>query len=132
MENKENFSYTYSARQQKGVEAIRKKYMPKEEDKMAQLRSLHAIPTRKAQTASLVVGVIGALVMGAGMSLVMTDIGEILGAYGNYATLIGIVVGVAGMVPVALAYPLYNRVLRKQRKKIAPQILKLSEELLQG
>lgn len=132
MENKENFSYTYSARQQKEVEAIRKKYMPREEDKMAQLRSLHAIPTRKAQAASLVVGIIGALVMGAGMSLVMTDIGEILGAYGNYATLIGIVVGVAGMVPVALAYPLYNRVLRNQRKKIAPQILKLSEELLQG
>lgn len=132
MENKENFSYTYSARQQKEVEAIRKKYMPREEDKMAQLRTLHTIPTRKAQAASLVVGVIGALVMGAGMSLVMTDIGEILGAYGNYATLIGIVVGVAGMVPVALAYPLYNRVLRNQRKKIAPQILKLSEELLQG
>ena len=132
MENKENFSYTYSARQQKEVEAIRKKYMPREEDRMAQLRTLHAIPTQKAQAASLVVGVIGALVMGAGMSLVMTDIGEILGAYGNYATLIGIVVGVAGMVPVALAYPLYNRVLRNQRKKIAPQILKLSEELLQG
>lgn len=132
MENKENFSYTYSARQQKEVEAIRKKYMPREEDKMAQLRSLHAIPTRKAQAASLVVGVIGALVMGAGMSLVMTDLGEILGDYRSYATLIGIVVGVAGMVPVALAYPLYNRVLRKQRKKIAPQILKLSEELLQG
>ena len=132
MENKENFSYTYSARQQKEVEAIRKKYMPKEEDKMAQLRCLHAIPTRKAQAASLVVGVIGALVMGAGMSLVMTDLGEILGDYRSYATLIGIVVGVAGMVPVALAYPLYNRVLRKQRKKIAPQILKLSEELLQG
>lgn len=132
MENKDNFSYTYSARQQKEVEAIRKKYMPQEEDKMAQLRSLHAIPTQKAQAASLVVGVIGALIMGTGMSLVMTDLGEILGAYRNYATLIGIVVGLAGMVPVALAYPIYNRVLQKQRKKIAPQILKLSEELLQG
>lgn len=132
MENKENFSYTYSARQQKEVEAIRKKYMPQEEDKMAQLRSLHAIPTQKAQAASLVVGVIGALIMGTGMSLVMTDLGEILGVYRNYATLIGIIVGLAGMVPVALAYPIYNRVLRKQRKKIAPQILKLSEELLQG
>ena len=70
--------------------------------------------------------------MGTGMSLVMTDFGFVLGAYQSYATLIGIVVGLAGMIPVAMAYPVYNRVLRKQRKKIAPEILKLSEELLQG
>lgn len=130
MENKENFSYTYSARQQKEVEAIRNKYMPREEDKMAQLRSLHAIPTRKAQAASLVVGVIGALIMGAGMSLTMTDIGAAIGMNRHNSILIGIAVGLAGMVPVALAYPVYNRVLSRQRKKIAPQILKLSEELL--
>lgn len=130
MENRENFSYTYSARQQKEVEAIRNKYMPREEDKMAQLRSLHAIPTRKAQAASLVVGVIGALIMGTGMSLTMTDIGAAIGMNRHNSILIGIAVGLAGMVPVALAYPVYNRVLSRQRKKIAPQILKLSEELL--
>ena len=127
MENKDEFSFTYSAEQQKEIEAIRKKYLPQEADKMEQLRKLHAVPTQKAQTASLTVGIIGALIMGTGMSLAMTDIGS---ALGSLAMVIGILVGIVGIVLVALAYPLYNRVLKKQRKKIAPEILQLSEELL--
>lgn len=130
MERKENFNYTYSAQQQKEVENIRKTYLPKEGDKMEQLRKLHAIPTQKAQAASLAVGIIGALIMGTGMSFTMTDVGAILGAYREFAMVIGIVVGFAGMVPVALAYPIYNRVLEKQRHRIAPEILRLSDELL--
>lgn len=127
MENNENFTFTYSAQQQKEVEAIRSKYLPKEEDKMEKLRKLHAIPTRKAQSTSVAVGIIGVLIMGTGMSLVMTDIGAVLG---SLAMVLGIVVGLAGMVLVALAYPIYNRVLKKNREKIAPQILRLSDELL--
>lgn len=127
MENKEGFNFTYSAAQQQEVEDIRKKYLPKEIDKMEQLRKLHAIPTQKAQAASLAVGIIGALIMGTGMSLAMTDIGA---ALGSLAMVIGIVIGIVGMVLVALAYPLYNRVLKKQREKIAPEILRLSDELL--
>ena len=127
MENKEGFSFTYSAAQQQEVEDIRKKYLPKEEDKMEQLRKLHAIPTQKAQAASLAVGVIGALIMGTGMSLAMTDIGS---ALGSLAMVIGIAIGIVGMVLVALAYPLYNRVLKKQREKIAPEILRLTDELM--
>ena len=127
MENKEGFSFTYSAQQQKEVEAIRKKYLPEEEDKMEQLRKLHAVPTQKAQVTSLVVGIIGALIMGTGMSVAMTDIGA---ALGSLAMVIGIAVGVVGIVLVSLAYPLYNRVLKKQREKIAPEILRLSDELL--
>ena len=127
MENKEAFSFTYSAQQHKEVEAIRKKYLPQEADKMEQLRALHAVPTHKAQAASLAVGIMGALIMGTGMSLAMTDIGA---ALGSLAMVIGILVGIVGMVLVALAYPLYNRVLKKQREKIAPEILRLSDELL--
>ena len=127
MENKEGFHFTYSAAQQQEVEDIRKKYLPKEEDKMEQLRKLHAIPTPKAQAASLAVGIIGALIMGTGMSLAMTEIGA---ALGSLSMVIGIVIGIVGMVLVALAYPLYNRVLTKQREKIAPEILRLSDELL--
>lgn len=127
MENKEGFNFTYSAAQQQEVEEIRKKYLLKEEDKMEQLRKLHGIPTQKARAASLAVGIIGALVMGTGMSLAMTDIGA---ALGSLAMVIGIAVGIVGMVLVALAYPLYNRVLKKQREKIAPEILRLSDELL--
>ena len=127
MENKESFHFTYSAVQQQEVEDIRKKYLPKEEDKMEQLRKLHGIPTQKAQAASLAVGIIGALIMGTGMSLAMTEIGA---ALGSLAMVIGILVGIVGMMLVALAYPLYNRVLKKQREKIAPEILRLSDELL--
>ena len=122
-----SFEYTYSAEQQKEVEEIRKKYLPREEDKMEQLRKLHAIPTQKAQAASLAVGIVGALIMGTGMSLAMTDIGA---ALGSLAMVLGIFAGVAGMVLAALAYPAYNRVLKKQREKIAPEILRLADELL--
>ena len=94
---------------------------------MEQLRMLHGIPTKKAQTVSLVVGILGALIMGTGMSLAMTEIGA---ALGSLAMVLGIAVGLVGMVLVALAYPLYNRVLKKQREKIAPEILRLSDELL--
>ncbi len=130
MDNKENFTYTYSAQQNKEVEAIRKKYLPKEEDKLVQLRKLHAVPTQKAQAASLAIGIIGALIMGFGMSFTMTDLGTILGVSGDVSMIFGIIVGLIGMVPVALAYPIHNRVLHKQRKKIAPEILRLSDELL--
>ena len=127
MENN-SFEYTYSAERQQEIEAIRKKYLPPEEDKMEQLRRLHSIPTQKAQAASIAIGVLGTLILGTGMSLCMTDLGA---ALGHLAMVIGILTGVLGLVMVALAYPLYNTVLRKERQKIAPEILRLSEELLQ-
>ena len=127
MEKNQPFEYTYSARQQQEVEAIRKKYLPKEEDKMEQLRRLHYSATQKAQAASIAIGVLGALILGTGMSLCMTDLGAVLG---HMAMVIGILVGGLGLVMVALAYPLYNRVLRRERQRIAPEILRLSEELL--
>ncbi len=130
MENKEGFNFTYSAAQQQEIENIRKKYLPKEENKMEQLRNLHSIPSQKAQARAIVIGVIGALIMGTGMSLAMADLGEILGAYRELAMLIGIAIGLVGMAMVALAYPVYNRVLQKQRKRIAPEILRLTDELL--
>lgn len=73
MEN-HSFEYTYCAQRQQEVEKIRKAYLPKEEDKLEQLRSLHAIPTKKAQAASIAVGTVGALILGTGMSLCMTEI----------------------------------------------------------
>ena len=127
MENNNSFEYTYSAQQQKEVESIRQKYLPKEEDKLEQLRKLHAIPTRKAQSASLAVGIIGALILGTGMSLCMTQLGAVLGAL---AMGIGVAVGLLGMVLVALAYPIYTRTLKKEREKIATQMIQLTDELL--
>jgi uncharacterized membrane protein HdeD (DUF308 family) len=129
MEHKEGFRFTYSAARQQEVENIRKKYLPQaeEENKMEQLRKLHHSASEKAQARAIAVGTMGALMMGIGMSLCMTDLGA---ALGNLALLIGIFAGLAGILLVALAYPVYNRVLKKQRQRIAPQILRLSEELL--
>ena len=126
MEN-HSFEYTYSAQRQQEVEEIRKKYLPKEEDKMEQLRRLHAVPTQKAQSASLAAGIIGALILGTGMSLCMTELGA---ALGRFAMVLGITVGLIGLVLVAMAYPIYNRILQKEREKIAPEILKLTDELM--
>lgn len=126
MEN-HSFEYTYSAQRQQEVEAIRQKYLPKEEDKMEQLRKLHSIPTQKAQSASIAVGVIGALILGTGMSLCMTELGS---ALGNLAMVLGIAVGLVGIVLAAIAYPIYHRVLKKEREKITPEILRLTDELL--
>lgn len=68
--------------------------------------------------------------MGFGMSLTMSDLSEILGIHQDVGMLLGIAIGVVGIVPVCLAYPLYNRTLKKEREKIAPEILRLSDELL--
>lgn len=132
-ETKETFHYTYSAKQQEEIKNIRKKYAPQEEDKMAQLRRLDAGVTQKATAWSLVVGIIGALILGLGMSLAMTDLGELLGTYWNghsVAMPVGITIGVVGIVLVCCAYPLYNRTVKKERERIAPEILRLTDELL--
>ena len=130
MGNNEGFNYTYSAKEQEEIKAIRKKYAASEEteDKMTQLRRLDASVYSKASTAALAVGIVGALIMGIGMSLVMTDIGAVLGTV--LAMVIGIGIGVVGIVLVCLAYPIYNRTLKKEREKIAPEILRLTDELM--
>lgn len=132
MENKNNdgFSYTYSAREQAEIRKIREKYTSKEEDKMERLRRLDARVTQKAQVVSLIFGIIGALILGFGMSLVMSDLGEILGTNVNMAMPLGIIIGVVGGVLVSLAYPMYNLIVRRERKKIAPEIIKLTDELM--
>ena len=128
MDNQESsFNYTYSAAQRQEVEHIRKKYLPKEEDKMEQLRRLHHSATNKAKSSSITLGTIGALILGTGMSIVMTELGTLVG---DLAMVLGIAVGLAGMVLVACAWPVYKSVLKKERERIAPEVLRLTEELL--
>ncbi len=133
-EKKETFTYTYSTAQQEEIAAIRKKYaadtQPAEADKMEQLRKLDAGVTNKASVVALCVGILSALIMGTGMSLVMTDLGTKLGMAS--ALIPGIIIGIAGMAGVIAAYPLYQFVLKRQRAKVAPQILKLTDELSQN
>ena len=127
MEDKESFKMTYSAQQQEEIQAIRQKYVPQAESKMDRLRALDARVTKKAAMVSILAGVIGAMILGCGMSLIMSDFGAALGAA---ALPVGIALGVIGMVPVALAYPLYHRTLKKEREKIGPTILRLTDELM--
>lgn len=127
MDNNNSFSYTYSAEQQQEIENIRKKYLPKEENKMEQLRKLHNSASQKAQSAAIAIGTVGALILGTGMSLCMTDIGAVLG---SLALVLGVIVGLVGLVMVALAYPVYNRILKTERQRIAPEILRLTDELM--
>ena len=132
MENKEKtFRYTYSASEQAEVERIRDKYLPQQEDKMAQLRALDQGVSRKAASWAVGLGILGTLIMGTGMSLTMSELGQILGAYQKYAMIIGVAIGLLGIVLVALAYPVYHRVLTRERARIAPQILRLTDELMQ-
>jgi uncharacterized membrane protein YeaQ/YmgE (transglycosylase-associated protein family) len=121
MENKETFSYTYSAKEQEEIKKIREKYIPKETDKMEQLRRLDAGVTQKGTVISLVIGIIGALILGTGMSMCMVW---------TELFVLGIIVGIVGIVMVSVAYPLYSYVTKKEREKIAPEIIRLTDELM--
>ena len=94
---------------------------------MEQLRKLDRQVTQKAQAWAIALGVVGALILGTGMSIAMTDL---TGFLGGTAMFIGIPVGLIGIVLVALAYPVYNRILKKERQRIAPEILRLTDELI--
>ena len=132
--NNENkgFQYTYSAKEQAELKRIREKYTPptETEDKIERLRRLDASVTQKAQAVALIFGVIGALILGTGMSLCMTDFAQILGSHRDMAMVVGIPVGLVGGVLAALAYPMYNLIVKRERKKIAPEIIRLTDELM--
>ena len=127
---KESFSFTYSAKEQEELKRIRQKYQPQEESKIDRIRRLDASVTKKASVVSLSVGMIGALVMGSGMSFIMTSLGESLGLQEPVGMVLGIVIGSIGLILLCCAYPIYNSIVRKERKKIAPEILRLTDELM--
>ena len=122
MENKETFSYTYSAKQREEIKKIREKYAPKEADRMEQLRRLDESVTQKGTVISLIVGIIGALVLGVGMCCTMV--------WADSLFAVGIIVGIVGIAAVCAAYPLFNYVTKKEREKIAPEIIRLTDELM--
>lgn len=122
----EGFSLTYSLAEQEELQQIRKKYLPPEEDKMEQPRRLDASTHRKPTAIAIALGVVGALIMGLGMSLCMT---ELSGFLGGTAMFVGIPVGLFGIAVAALAFPLYRRLLRQERSKVAAEVLRLTDEL---
>ena len=126
----QSFKYTYSAKEQDEIRRIRQKYQEQEEDGISRLRKLDAKVYQKATIISLVLGIVGALVLGTGMSIIMTEFGSLMGLTDVLGFVLGVVIGLVGIIMVVLAYPIYNKVLKKEREKIAPEILRLAEELM--
>lgn len=122
--NGKTFTYTYSASQQEELKRIREKYAPptEGEDKMERLRRLDASVTKPGMIAALIVGVISSLVMGFGMCCTMV--------WADTLFIPGIVIGVIGLIGVCAAYPLYSHITKKQRDKIAPEIMRLADDLM--
>ncbi|MBE6888943.1 MAG: dihydropteridine reductase [Ruminococcaceae bacterium] len=112
------------------VQKIRSQYVEADNSKkeLDMLRELDAEVKRPAQVFGYVFGIIGAIIMGAGMSLVMTDIGAILGI--ENAMTPGIVVGIIGMLMAIVNYPIYKSILASRKEKYAERILKLSEKIM--
>ena len=121
MDNKDTFEYSYSAERAKEVEAIRRKYEDPSEDKFEQLKALDRQAERRGQILSIAIGIIGTLVLGTGMSMVM------VGQVPYFVP--GIVIGIAGTLALSAAYPIYKRVTKKDRDKVAGQVLALAKQI---
>ena len=124
-DRKETFTYTYSAKEQEEIKKIRDKYTPptKEETSMEQLRRLDESATKGATVVSLIVGIISALLLGVGMCCTMVP------GWEQYF-IPGVAVGVVGIIGVIAAYPIYNHMVKRKREKLAPEIMRLSDELM--
>lgn len=117
------FEYTYSAKQQEEVEKIRSKYVPKQETKLEQLKRIDRETEKKGTIVAITVGTIGILIMGGGMSLCMVWTEMMALMIG------GIILGIIGMGIAGAAYPLYTGITKKERAKVADQIIALSNEI---
>ena len=124
MEKNNTFEYTYSAPQNDEVKRIRDKYLPKEETKMEQLRRLDESTTKKGLACSVVLGIAGSLILGIGMCCTML--------WSNVLFIPGVIIGLIGIAGVSLAYPLNGYLNKKERERLAPEILKLTAELMNG
>lgn len=116
-----NFTYSYSADRQEEINAIREKYAPKADDKMEQLRKLDQGVTKKGMIISVIFGVIGALLLGVGMCCTMM--------WADKFFALGIIVGIIGIAIIAAAYPIHNKITKREKERIAPLIIKLTDDL---
>jgi len=112
------------------VQKIRTQYTEKEHSRLDVLKELDAKVKRLANVFSYIFGGIGVIVMGSGMSLVMSDIGDILGM--KNPMVFGVIIGVIGMLMAIINYPIHKGILASRRKKYADQIMRLSDEIMDG
>ena len=112
------------------VQKIRTQYTEKQHTELDALKALDAKVKKPANVFAYTYGSVSAVVMGAGMSLVMTEIGGVIGLAN--AMIPGIVIGIVGMGMALSTYPIYKKVLNARKRKYAPEILKLSEKIMNG
>lgn len=112
------------------VQKIRTQYTEKQHTELDELKALDAKVKKPAHVFAYIYGSFSAIVMGAGMSLVMTDIGAMIGL--SAAMVPGIVIGIVGMGMALTTYPIYKKMLSNRKKKFAPQIMELSDRLMKG
>lgn len=125
MMNQENtFRYEYSAEENKEIQEIRKKYLPKSESKLEELKRLDAQVQKSGMVEALCIGIISCLVFGLGLCLAMKVLGSTI-----VTVILGVIIGLIGMVGMGMAYPLYRKKQEKAKEVYAPRILELAEEL---
>ncbi len=127
MSDNDTFRMTYSAEEKDEIEKIRDKYTEKKTDGMARLKALDKESESMAAMVSIIVGVVGTLVFGTGLSLALSELGD---ALGDSVLPVSIAVGLVGVILMVAAFPLYNRTLRKEREKRKDEILALADELM--
>ena len=111
------------------VQKIRTQYTEKEHTQLDALNDLDKKVKPPANVFAYIFGTIGAIIMGSGMSLVMTEIGSMLGVENTMIP--GIAVGVIGLLMVIINYPIYKKILSSRREKYADKIIALSDEIMQ-
>ncbi len=114
--------------QQFMAQKIRTQYMEKQTTELDELRELDSKVKRPANVFAYIFGSISTIIMGGGMSLIMTDIAEVIGLADPFVP--GIIIGVAGMLMAIINYPIYKGILGSRKKKYADKILSLSEKLM--
>jgi hypothetical protein len=112
------------------AQKIRTQYMEKEATELDALRELDSKVKRPANIFGYTFGSVSAVIMGAGMSLVMTELSEFFGLSAASAVLVGVIVGIVGGALASLAYPIYTSLVKAKRKRLAPEIIRLADELI--
>ncbi len=110
------------------IQKIRTQYTEKNATELDELRQLDTKVKRPANVFAYTFGVVSSLIMGGGMSMVMTDIGTTLGVADPMVP--GIVIGVVGLAMALINYPMYKGILSSRKKKYAEQIIQLSDKIL--
>ena len=119
-------TYTYSAKEQEEFKKIRQKYDTQAENKADRLRRLDAGVKKKATATSLILGIAGTLIYGCGTFLLMRNLSVVLCLW----SIVGMALCAVGLIVAVLAYPVYKLVGKKERNRIAPEVLRLADDLI--